>query len=123
GTFSAVYPIFETQGKPGFYSHVNNDYLEFLSELGFVGFILLFAAVLLIFLQAFFIWRARRNPEVKALTLGGLSSCLVLLVHAVTDSALHIPALVLLFAALLALTLVTAGLKGTDLTEEKEKRQ
>ncbi|MFH2043222.1 MAG: O-antigen ligase family protein [Acidobacteriota bacterium] len=111
GTFSSVYPLYEDQWKPGFYSHTNNDYLEFLSELGFLGFFLLIFPVVLLLLISFMIWRTRRNPEIKILGLGGMVGSFVMLANSVTDSSLHIPANLVLFSTLIGLSFVCVGLK------------
>jgi O-antigen ligase len=83
--------------------HAHNDYLEYLSELGILGFALLAAGVLFITVDSFLTWAKRRNPEVKSLALGGLVSVFVMLVHSLTDFNLHIPANALLFTMILSL--------------------
>lgn len=114
GTFSAIYPSYEDNWKPGLYSHVNNDYLEFLSELGGLGFLLLFGGILWFIVHSFLEWRIRMNPEIKGLALGGLISLTALLVHAVTDSCLHIPANMILFVSVLGLTVRTVKHRETE---------
>jgi hypothetical protein len=107
GTFASVYPAYEAAGGPElFLAHAHNDYLEFLSELGFVGFGLLLGTVLFILVAGFLVWRTRRNARVKALGLGGLVSLTAILLHSLTDFNLHIPANALLFAVTLGLTFV-----------------
>lgn len=109
GTFVSVYPAFEKAAGPELLLvHAHNDYLEFLAELGVVGFVLLFGAVLYLGVAAFLTWRTRRNPDAKGIALGGIVSMIVILLHSVTDFNLHIPANTLLFAVVLALTLVAA---------------
>ncbi len=112
GTFASVYPAYETAGGPElFLAHAHNDYLEFLSELGFFGFAFLLGAVLFILVTGYIVWRKRRNARVKALGLGGLVSLTAILLHSLTDFNLHIPANALLFAAVLGLTFVTVFYK------------
>lgn len=107
GTFSSVYPAYEAVPGPElFLAHAHNDYLEYLSELGFAGFGLLLGAMLFIAVSAFLAWRARRNARIKALGLGGLVSVSAILLHSLTDFNLHIPANALLFSAILGLTFV-----------------
>lgn len=107
GTFASVYPAYEAAGGPElFLAHAHNDYLEFLSELGFVGFGLLLGIVLFILVTGFLVWRTRRNARVKALALGGLVSLAAILLHSLTDFNLHIPANAMLFAVTLGLTFV-----------------
>jgi O-antigen ligase len=114
GAFASVYPAFEKAAGPELLlTHAHNDYLEYLSELGAVGFVLLFGAVLFIGISSFLVWRERRNPDVKGIALGGIISLIVILVHSLTDFNLHIPANMLLFAIVLALTFVTAFYRKT----------
>jgi O-antigen ligase len=111
GTFASVYPAYDDSGKSVRYSHAHNDYLEYLSELGVVGLILLFGGLAFIVVSSFLIWRVRRHPEVKGLALGGIVAVVAILIHSITDFNLHIPANMVLFTVILTLTLVTAFYK------------
>jgi O-antigen ligase len=109
GTFASTYPAYEKRGGPEmFLAHAHNDYLEYLSELGVVGTALLLGGVLFLAIQAFLVWRERRNPELKGLALGGIVSLAGMGVHTFTDFNLHIPANLLLFTVVLSLTFVAA---------------
>jgi O-antigen ligase len=109
GTFVSVYPAYEkTAGPELLLTHAHNDYLEYMSELGVIGFALLLGAILFIGVRSFLSWRERRNPDVKGIALGGIISLIVILVHSLTDFNLQIPANMLLFSIVLALTFVTA---------------
>ena len=112
GTFGALYPNLEG-GEEGVsvLVHAHNDYLEYLSELGLVGFGLLLGGILFMGVVSFLVWRVRRHPEVKGLALGGIVSLIGILVHSITDFNLHIPANMVLFAVVLPLTMVTAFYK------------
>jgi O-antigen ligase len=103
GTFGLAYEAYETLGLSGMLVHAHNDYLEYLSELGILGFALLAAGVLFIAVDSFLTWVKRRNPEVKSLALGGLVSVIIMLIHSLTDFNLHIPANALLFTIVLSL--------------------
>jgi O-antigen ligase len=108
GTFASVYPVYETINFEGLaLVHAHNDYLEYLSEWGLIGFLLLAGAVLFIALDSFRTWSKRRNPEIKGLALGGVIAIFIMLIHSLTDFNLHIPANRLLFCAVLALTYAT----------------
>jgi len=109
GTFALVYPAYELSGAPQlFLAHAHNDYLEYLAELGAVGFCLLVGGVLYLAARAFLAWRVRRDPQVKALGLGLLASLAGIMIHSLTDFNLHIPANTLLFVIVLGLAIVTA---------------
>ena len=109
GTFASVYSAYEKRGGTEMrLVHAHNDYLEYLSELGVVGALLLFGIVLYIAVRAFLAWRKRRNTEARGLALGGIVSLAGIGLHAVTDFNLRIPANMVLFTVVLCLTLVMA---------------
>lgn len=110
GTFASVYPAYEevTDLSPSRLSHAHNDYLEYLSELGVVGGILLLGGILWMVINSFRIWRERRHPEVKGLVLGGMIAVISIGIHSLADFNLHIPANMLLFSVVVSLTIVTA---------------
>ena len=107
GTFSRVYMAYDEEGGDVRFSHVHNDYLEYLSELGVPGFIMLLGGVLSLFALSFKAWKDRRRPDVKGLGTGGITGIILILVHSLTDFNLHIPANMLLFTVVLSLTVVT----------------
>jgi len=113
GTFGALAPPLEGEEGPLAIVHAHNDYLEYLSELGLIGSLLLGGGVLLCLAISFRVWRTRKNPQVKGLALGGIVSVAAILVHSLTDFNLHIPANILLFSVILALTMVTAFYQKT----------
>jgi O-antigen ligase len=86
--------------------------LEYLSELGILGSLLLFSAVFSMLFVAFRTWRKRRHPEVRGLALGGFLSVLAILLHSLTDFNMHIPANLLLFSVVLSLTVAIVFYKG-----------
>ncbi|HOW84466.1 MAG TPA: O-antigen ligase family protein [Candidatus Aminicenantes bacterium] len=114
GTFASAYGAYEKSASSELLlTHAHNDFLEYAAELGLVGFVLLAGGVLYLAVSAFLAWRKRRNPQARALALGGLVSLAGAGLHAVTDFNLHIPANMVLFAAVLGLTLVMAYYRKT----------
>jgi O-antigen ligase len=108
GTFGYLYPPMEGENGPVYLEHAHNDYLEYLAELGFLGFIPLLGGILFIVVISFLAWRTRKSPEVAGLALGGLISVANILLHSLTDFNLHIPANMVLFSIVLPLTMVLA---------------
>ncbi len=108
GTFGSLFPDFMVDEKPIRIYHAHNDYLEYLSELGVFGFILLLSVIIILLFFIFSSWQQRRHPEVKGLALGGFVALINILIHSFTDFNLHIPANMLLFFIVLSLTLVAA---------------
>lgn len=107
GTFASVYPAYAQTETYGLLLHAHNDYLEYLSELGLVGALLLFGGICFAAVKTFIVWRSRQNPEEKGLALGGFVSIIAISVHSLTDFNLHIPANMVLFSVILSLTAVT----------------
>ena len=103
GTFALVYPAYEDIGLYGFLRHAHNDYLEYFSELGVIGFAFLAGGVFLMVLLSFARWRKKRDPWVKGVSMGCFVSLAVIAVHSITDFNLHIPANMVLFAMIVAL--------------------
>ncbi len=108
GTFPSLYPGFEVEGRRLHIYHAHNDYLEYLMESGAVGFLLLAGSIALLLWRSFSTWRDRRYRRARILGMGGTISCLAILVHSITDFNMHIPANMLLFAAVLGLTVVVS---------------
>lgn len=108
GTFGSLYPVYETIPMWGRLLHAHNDYLEFLAELGGVGFVLLLGTVGFIAIDGFRTWSKRRHPGIKGLGMGGFVAVAALLVHSLTDFNLQIPANAVLFTVILSLSYATA---------------
>jgi O-antigen ligase len=108
GTFGSLYPVYETVPMWGRLLHAHNDYLEFLAELGGVGFVLLLGTVGFLAIDGFRTWSKRRHPGIKGLGMGGFVAVAALLVHSLTDFNLQIPANAVLFTVILALSFSTA---------------
>jgi O-antigen ligase len=119
GTFGALYPNLEGETGPIAIVHAHNDFLEYLSELGLIGFSLLLGGILWMAIVSFLVWRTRRHPEVKGLALGGIVSLICILIHSITDFNLHIPANMLLFSVILSLTMVLSFYKRGATHPEK----
>jgi O-antigen ligase len=109
GTFASAYNPYEKgSASARRLMHAHNDYLEYVAELGIAGSVLLFGAILYLAGSAYLAWRKRRNAQARALAMGGIVSLAGMGLHAVTDFNLHIPANMVLFTAILCLTLVMA---------------
>ncbi|MFQ6082951.1 MAG: O-antigen ligase family protein [Candidatus Aminicenantia bacterium] len=107
GTFSSMYPVYEVIDTPGFLSHAHNDYLEFFSELGIIGFSLLLICLGYLFYRISKTWASRFHPEMKGIGLGGITAIVAIFIHSLADFNLQIPANAVLFTIIFALTLVT----------------
>ncbi len=114
GSFESVYPYYDHSSFEMRLTHAHNDYLEAASDVGIPGAALLFAGVLFLLYKIFVTWRDRRSMEIKGIAMGGFVAVVVMLFHSLTDFNLHIPSNALLFAVILALTVVTVYHKKTS---------
>jgi O-antigen ligase len=122
GSYSWVYPAYEEHLIHGNLAHAHNDYLEYFSELGLIGFGLLLAGILYIVVKSFTLWKKRRNPQIKGLVLGGLVSVIVMAVNAIMEFVLHIPANMVLFTVMIALTCAVVHCPWHGPRQKREKK-
>ncbi len=121
GTFSSLYPDMESGNQLIRLYHAHNDYLEYLSELGVIGMILLLGGIFYMLINSFLVWKTRKHPEVKGLALGGIISVICILLHSITDFNLHIPANMILFSVVLSLTVVVTFYKKREINRRDTK--
>ncbi len=103
GTFYTAFPPYRGGDIRIFYDHAHNDYLEFLSERGVIGFIPMLLAVVITFAVALRAQWKRRNPLMRGLSFGCLMSMIAMGLHATVDFNLQIPANAATFMLVLAL--------------------
>jgi O-antigen ligase len=103
GTFSAAYPSVQTAFAGRFVTHAHNDYLEFASEIGIPGALLLFGAVFYLMTQSARSFRQNVSRIERTIALGTFGSLLGISLHSLTDFNLQIPANALVFAVVLGL--------------------
>ena len=70
GTYYSVYPRYQQRDAIGFFDHAHNDLAEFLTDLGYIGYLPLALLVLYSFYQAVHTLHARKFP--LALALAGI---------------------------------------------------
>jgi tetratricopeptide (TPR) repeat protein len=110
-TFDYVYPIYRLPDIRGRAVYAHSDWLQLLAELGLPGFMIFLSGSLVFFLLVL-----KKVPSTKlngnwakGLVIGGLSSVGVGLAHAWVDFNFHIPAIALLFAVIVALTILASS--------------
>ena len=84
-----------------YYRHAHNDYLEFGTGYGLVGFVLLAFIVVYSLWQAVMAQRERRSRLLKGLGFGSMMAIVSLLIHSSVDFNLQVPANALWFVVLL----------------------
>lgn len=102
GTFSEAYPAY-VQGNYGGYDHAHNDYLELLTDLGYIGFGCLSMVVLLSLWNTLKALRHPGSSFIRGMGFAGLMGTLSLLIHSAVDFNLQIPANAMTFVLVLAI--------------------
>jgi len=103
GTFYNAYPRYRGADILPYYDHVHNDYMQFATETGILGLVLLAAIVLLSFFAAVLALSRRRDPLARGVAFGVVMGVTALAIHSTVDFNLQIPANAFLFSVLLAL--------------------
>ncbi len=85
------------------YDHAHNDYLESAAEWGIPLALLAWGFVLWRFSRAVTIFLVSRDPERRGLALGCSAAIFSILTHSLVDFTLQLPALLMLFCAILGL--------------------
>ncbi len=104
GTFYTAFP--EVRQKDTgfiFYNLAHNDYLQFLSERGLLGFTPLALVVIMTFGVALSALKKRNNPLMRGCAFGCLMSMLAMAIHTTVDFNLQMPANGATFMLVLAL--------------------
>lgn len=102
GSFYSSYPQYKGVDVSGFFDHSHNDYLEFATDLGLIGFLPLALSVFLALRMALQALYKRRDQLAKGVAFAATMGIISLLIHSAVDFNLQIPANALLFVALLA---------------------
>jgi O-antigen ligase len=109
GTFRYAFPPY-VDGNFGGYDHAHNDYLELLSDLGYIGVALLAGLVLVSLWQALLALRYRKSSFVRGMGFASFMGTLSLLIHSFVDFNLQIPANAMLFIAMLAIPIIALSI-------------
>lgn len=111
GTFYLAFVPYQPQEVSGYYDHAHNDYVEFASEVGAFGLLLLALMVLHSFWHSILLLRQSGDQLARGLAFASLMGGLSLLIHATVDFNLQNPANAMLFMVLLSLPYLYNGLK------------
>lgn len=103
GTYYAVFQQYQGPEINVFYDHAHNDYLEFLAELGLIGYLPLGLLVLYSLVTALRAMFMRRDSLARGLAFGSLMAMVSLMIHSSVDFNLQMPANALLFVVILSL--------------------
>ncbi|HXG30337.1 MAG TPA: O-antigen ligase family protein [Thermodesulfobacteriota bacterium] len=123
GTFGYVYPLYKRSMEQALvYTYAHNDYLQLIVETGFLGFLSIVTALLLLIISSLrALNRFSQGGDYSRffLTLGALTGIVSILIHSLTDFNLHIPSNALYFAFLIGF--LKAACDETRRTEATER--
>jgi tetratricopeptide (TPR) repeat protein/O-antigen ligase len=110
GTFDHIYPKYRLPDIVGRAIYTHSDWLQLLTELGAIGFIIVLLGSALFFLSVLkrSVLVKLKDDWTKGIVVGGISSVGAGLVHALVEFNFHIPAIAVLFAIIIALTIVVS---------------
>jgi O-antigen ligase len=98
GTFEEVFQKYRTFLPQVAINSVHNDYLQFLSELGIIGFGIAALAMMTVFISAARAVFRSVDSSTRSLAVACLTSLVAILIHSLTDYNLYIPANAMLVA-------------------------
>jgi O-antigen ligase len=110
GNFFSTFPNYQQLDIWDNYYHAHNDYLEFLSESGGIGLMLLALAVLYCLFLSIKVMRRRRSPLMQGIAFAGFMGITSILIHSTTDFNLQIPANGAMFILLMSLPIIASSL-------------
>ncbi len=113
GSFYEAYPRYRAQGT-GYFDHAHNDYVEFLTDFGIIGFVFFAWLVLSSFIVAARSFAMRRSPLSRGMALGVMMAMVSIAIHSTVDFNLQIPANALTMVVILAMAWVVHALPSSS---------
>jgi len=111
GSFYAVFPQYRGVDVHGYNREAHNDYLQFATETGVIGLILLALITLISLFAAILAHYRRRDPLMRGISFASIMGILAILIHSSVDFNLQIPANAATFVVILALAWVSLSLR------------
>ena len=103
GTFETVYRQYQTTQVNYLVDHAHNDYLEFATDTGILGAVLLFVPIFYLLGKMILAFLDDPRSYRRSVTLGCIGSTFAILSHSLTDFNLQIPANTLSLAVILGI--------------------
>jgi len=114
GAFSHLARRYQTFRWSHRLAHSESDFMQLLAETGIVGTVLVAWMGAMFFYYILSMWKRRRSRWVLAITAGGLSAIVSIVIHGGFDFNLHIPANALLLSVIAALSYVTVHIQRAE---------
>jgi O-antigen ligase/Tfp pilus assembly protein PilF len=109
GTFSDIYPSFQTIEGSSDLQHAHNDYVELMTEGGAIGFLLIFSFLITLFYKTYAGFRLRKDAYSIYIYMGSITGMISILIHSFSDFNMHVGANGLWFAFMAALAVSAAN--------------
>jgi O-antigen ligase len=123
GTFSQIFPMYKSFHMRRLVSHVENDFLQLASEVGLIGFGVLFILFIFIFVKAVLVLRSISVQDSgRYIGIGGMVGILALMFHSMVERNLQVPANAFLFVFMWALVLRIGSFKQSEKVMAGETR-
>jgi hypothetical protein len=104
GNFQYAYPRYQAPEDMGLLiDYAHNDWAQLLAEAGVLGFAVVLGGLGYFIFCLFRLWQSRRDPYALALGIVPLAALTTMGVHSYFDFNMHIPANVLILAAVIAI--------------------
>jgi O-antigen ligase len=103
GTFGFAYRRFQVIFPNMFVDHAHCDYIEFASDVGLLGSVLLFAPIFYLLGKMLRAFLSEQSRYRRSVLLGCIGSVSAMLIHTLVDFNLQIPANALVFAVILGM--------------------
>lgn len=109
GTFYLAFPHYRPPEVREYYDHPHNDYVEFASEVGLLGFLLLAITVLHSIGQSFKLLAQNQDQLARGMSFASLMGILSLLLHGAVDFNFQNPTNAMMFITLLGMPYMLIG--------------
>ena len=117
GTLGTAFKKYQTTSADFWFDQAHNDYLQFATEMGLVGSLLLFLPIFYLLIRMVRSFLTDPSCYRSSVTLGCIGGTSALLIHSLTDFNLQIPANALTFAVILGI-----GYKSSCVEREVKKQ-
>jgi O-antigen ligase len=119
GSFYSVFPKYRKEDVGGYYDHTHNDYLEFASDTGAIGLGLLGLVIVISIYAVLIAQYRRRDPLMRGISFAAIMSICAMLIHAMVDFNLQIPANAATFMLILSMAWISYGFNNKHVKTNK----
>jgi len=107
GTFAIAFTRYREADITSFYKQAHNDYLQFATEVGIIGLLILAAVVVTSLSVAIIAQYKRRDPLMRGLSFAAMMGIIAMLIHATVEFNFQIPPNAAMFVVLMGLAWIS----------------